>query len=414
MAYSADLDALSPDHRWAFDGNSGTDSVGGATVTLTGTLAATDICEDVSNSMATNTISNDSGVVTSGDIDSNAATRKAVCGWFAVSEVSPHPCRIYGEGDATPTFQFVMAMGNSTMLEIVDGATVKQLYGIGLVVDRPYHLMGILEGTAHGDYFKFYIDGVEQGTDTFDSASLAARTQSATFGDPSYTVGVGGDTVLLQAATVGSYNQWVSWGEKTLPTSTEIRVELFEKGATPEVTITNQAGLDALADTVRGNTPLAILVNVAGSISLTADNVTFNPLCSIHIQYNGTGTLTWTNTNGSDTSIYSTTGGGTVIIQESVSIKVTNQKASDFTPVEGSRIRLVAANGGGLAEGTVIVEGLTDVNGEVSGTFLYTSAQPYTIKCRRSTTSPYYKEAKGSGVIVATGLDTTLLMVRDE
>ena len=87
---------------------------------------------------------------------------------------------------------------------------------------------------------------------------------------------------------------------------------MFEKGATPEVTITNQAGLDALAGTVRGNTPLAVLVNVAGTISLSADNITFDPLCSIHVQYNGSGTLSWTNTNGANASIGSVTGGGAI------------------------------------------------------------------------------------------------------
>jgi len=210
-------------------------------------------------------------------------------GWFSISKVDAHPVRIYGEGDADPTFQFVMAMGNNLMLETVDTGTVRQVYGLALAIDRPYCLYGELQGDGYNDTLRLYVDGVLQQSITFGSTTLAIRG-TAEFADPAGTVGVGGDTVLLQAPVNGSYNQWASWANKTLPTATEIREELFEKGATPTTTITNQAGLDALADTVRGNTPLSILVNVSGSISLTADNVTFDPLCSIHVQYNGTGT----------------------------------------------------------------------------------------------------------------------------
>ena len=101
-------------------------------------------------------------------------------------------------------------------------------------------------------------------------------------------------------------------GANAVLTDTEIREVMFEKGAPPDVTITNQAGLDALADTVRGNAPLCIRVDAGGPLSLTADNVTFDPLASIHVQWMGTGTLNWTNSNGSNASIGSTPNGGTL------------------------------------------------------------------------------------------------------
>jgi len=313
MAYSDDIDALSPDHRWAFNGSSGTDSVGSATATMTGTVAATAISEDVSNSAQTNAIAGDRmslGSITT--IGNSAHSRKSIGGWFQISKVDAHPARIYGEGDADPTFQFIMAMGNNLMLETVDGGTSVQVYGLALAVDRPYHIYGELQGDGYNDTLRLYVDGVLQESIAFGSTTLTTRGL-AEFADPAGTVGVGGDIVLLQAPVNGSYNQWASWANKTLPTTTEIREELFEKGALPDVTITNQAGLDALADTVRGNTPLSILVNVAGNISLSADNVTFDPLCSIHVQYNGTGTLTWTNTNGANASIGSTTSTGSIV-----------------------------------------------------------------------------------------------------
>ncbi len=324
MAYSTDIDALSPDHRWAFDGSVGTDAVGSADATMTSTVASTAICEDVTNCAQTNAIAGDRMTLGSITTIGNAAhSRKAIGGWFAVSAVNPHPVRIYGEGDADPTFQFVMGFGNNLMLETVASSVVKQVYGLALAVDRAYHIYGELQGDGYSDILVLYIDGVLQQSIVFGATTLTTRG-TAEFADPAGTVGVGGDTVLLQAPVNGSYNQWASWTDKTLPTATEIREELFEKGALPTTTITNQAGLDALADTVRGNTPLSILVNVAGSISLTADNVTFDPLCSIHIQYNGTGTLDWTNSNGSNASIGSTTSTGTINFLNPYQLTLTN------------------------------------------------------------------------------------------
>ena len=78
------------------------------------------------------------------------------------------------------------------------------------------------------------------------------------------------------------------------------------------MTITNQSGLDALADTLRADAPCCIRVTGDGIINLTADNITFSPLASIHVQYTGTGILNWTNTNGANASIGSTTAGGTI------------------------------------------------------------------------------------------------------
>ena len=66
---------------------------------------------------------------------------------------------------------------------------------------------------------------------------------------------------------------------------------------------------------MRGNQPLNIRVEpVNGDIdfTLTADNITHDPLASIHVQYTGTATLTYINSNGSNASIGSTPNGGTI------------------------------------------------------------------------------------------------------
>jgi len=303
MAYSADIDALSPDHRWAFDGASGTDSVGSATATLANMSSSTAICEDVSNCALSNAISGDRielGTVTT--IGNAAHSRKAMGGWFAVSKVNAHPVRIYGEGDADPTFQFVMAMGNNLMLETVDGGTSVQVYGLALAVDRPYHLYGELQGDGYNDTLRLYVDGVLQQSIAFGSTTLAIRG-AAVFADDTGTVGVGGDTVLLQAPVNGSYNQWASWADKALPDATEVREELFEKGATPTNTISSdtlanmQTALNAISGT-HINAPLCIRIEEPAADFLFEDSFTDTDAVYLenHTPDTGTG---WTRSVGS-------------------------------------------------------------------------------------------------------------------
>ena len=83
-----------------------------------------------------------------------------------------------------------------------------------------------------------------------------------------------------------------------------------------------------------------------GNLTLNADNITHNQYASIHVQYMGTGTLTWNNTNGSDASIGSTPNGGTITFVESVPVKVTVLDASDFSEIAGARVLLEADTGG--------------------------------------------------------------------
>lgn len=264
MAYSDDINALSPDHRWAFDGNVGTDAIGTSNATMTGTLAGVALCEGVANCAQSNTIAGDRFTLpTAVDIENNTNSLKAFGGWFSIDEVSPHPCSIYSEGDAQPTYHIVLAVGNNTMFEVVDGiGDIAQAYGITMVPSRNYHLMTIFDNGT----LSFYIDGVLQSSNSLVSTTLRPRTVAGEFADPAGTVGVGGSVVLLQAPTNGSYNEWASWADTTLPTPAETRSELFEKGALPESTITTdteinmQTDLDTYASNAFANSPLCLRI----------------------------------------------------------------------------------------------------------------------------------------------------------
>lgn len=418
MTYSSDIDALNPDHRYHFDGNT-TDAIGTADASAFGGSSGSPICEGVATcyefTAASNKITLPSGVSTNAETD-----RLAIAGWFSKDSTQFVTYRIWGDTSSAPAswsgFSILAGWGGIVVFDAFRQASFSlQTYSNFLLAnDRPYHFAFFFESNTYGNSIRAYIDGVRM-TETLGEvpgASLFARTDAGA--GNYYPFLLGGEAIETITPIQGSYNQWALWvGADSVLTDTQIRETLFEKGALPDVTITDQAGLDALADTVRPNAPLCIRVDVAGSLSLTADNVVFDPLASIHVQYTGTGTLTWTNTNGSNASIGSTTGGGTIVIQEAIPITVRVKASDDLSNIEGARVYIYAAAGGPLTVGDVISTGLTDANGVYSDSLLYTTDQPYEIRARKSSAAPYYKTGLSSGTLTGVATDKTILLVGD-
>jgi hypothetical protein len=338
MAYSDDIDALNPDHRWSLSANS-TDGVGSVDGTDTSIVyTGTALCEGATNSAQTNAFTDRITFATTTNINNSAQTRKVVCGWFMVDSIQPHPCRIYGEGTNTLCYQIVMAFGNNLMLEVVDSSFTLQVYGPALVPNRAYHVCTVFEGNAYSNEIKLFVDGVEQFNASPTNrqpgtATLTARGQ-AIIADPSGTVGIGGDAVLLQAALNGHYNEWATFdGANAVLTDTEIREELFEKGALPDLTIATgtesamQTAVDAYNSTTRSNAPVCMRVNDVtggGDLYLSSPNIQFDELASVHIQWMGTGTLTWSNTESPGATIASTPNGGTVVFENPATLSLLN------------------------------------------------------------------------------------------
>ena len=348
MAYADDISALGASHLYEFDGNAN-DSIGTSNGSNSGAgFAGTAICEDAGNSMITNATS-DRVTLPSASTITGSTNRKAVAGWFMPTAVQQPPCRIYGEGTTGASFAFLLGFGNSLLYEFNTGSDVIQIFGdTGLVSNRAYHLCMIFEGNGFANECRAYLDGVKQ-TDSFATApnlaSLPSRTP-AEFGDPVGSSAVGGTSLLLVAPVNGNYNYWSFFtGASAVLTDSEVRQELFEKGALPDTTITSgsqsamQTQLTALASSVRPNKPLCIRVEAVsgnGNVTLTADNVTFDALASIHVQYMGTGTLTWVNTNGSNASIGSTPNGGTILFQTPRTLTINSL-------IAGSEVRVYQA-----------------------------------------------------------------------
>ncbi len=502
MAYSDDISNLSADHHWDFDGDS-LDQIGTANGTDT-SMAYTDtaIAKDATNCATTNAVGDRVSIPTTADIDSSTQTRWAFGGFFATTTTQEPPKSIAGRGDGTDSMRFIMFLGNTVMAEADPGGTdtICQSYGPTFLADnRVYHLFARWSGNGYDNKFDFFVDGVlmtsaEPSDREPDIASFPATTVLE-FGDPAGTVSVGGTTVILNAPVNGKYQHWCTFNDADIPTDTEIRETLFERGCLADVTISSgtesamQTSLNAYSATTRGDAPCCIeieAVSGGGDFTLDVSNITFNALASIHIRYNGTAdTLTLRNTNGSDCSITSAPFGGSIELYTEVTVKITTQDVSDFSDIQGARVLIEADTGGDLpsddsvtsitrsattatvthtahglktgakvnidganenpyngvktitvtsanaytytvsgspatpATGTitstaVILSDTTDVNGEVSLDFDYSSDQPVRGVARKGTSSPYYAEAQISATITENGLDNITLMVADE
>ena len=126
------------------------------------------------------------------------------------------------------------------------------------------------------------------------------------------------------------------------------------------------------------------------------------------------GTMTISIKDGGSTPTIRTAG-ATVNVVNAVTVKVTVRDASTGAVVEGARVYLVADVGGDLTPGDIILNALTNSSGIVQDmAFAYTNPQPVTGRARRGTGTPLYKTSPLSGIIVATGFDTTAFMVGDE
>jgi hypothetical protein len=326
MAYRDDILALTPNHLWRFEADAN-DSVGVLNGTSSGaTFGLESCCEDASATMITDSVSDNVALATSADLD-GSLDRKVICGWLRLSEIQLPPKSIYREGSTGNQFNFICWAGNSLMLEIVNSGTVIQAFSDQVLnPNRSYHIFGRVEGSAFGNRVQLYIDGINQSVTEPESAQLGATSLGSRdvgeWGEPSNPTALGNSPVALNSPVSGNYNYWASFsGASAQLSNTQIREELFEKGAIPNDVISTdtqanmQTQLDALANSVREDNPLNIRIEAfEGSLTLIADNITHNALASIHIQYMGAGHLTWVNTNGSNASIVSTPSDGTVSV----------------------------------------------------------------------------------------------------
>jgi hypothetical protein len=118
---------------------------------------------------------------------------------------------------------------------------------------------------------------------------------------------------------------------------------------------------------------------------------------------------------GGNTPTYRTAG-ATVVINNTVLVRVTVRDAGDNSLLSGVRVLLEADTGGPLAAGTDILSGTTNGSGVIEDAgFNYTSDQPVVGRARLSSSpGPYYISGTITGTITNSGFSTTVLLVSDE
>lgn len=366
MAYSDDISNLGADHHWKFNGNSN-DAIGSANGTDTSiTYITGSIAQDGAVVASMNAVGDRISIPTTTDINNSNQAIKAVGGWFWTSAIQLPFVRIYGEGDNVTSFQLVMGLGNNLTFEIRDSTNFQvQVYNdTPVATSRAYHFFMRFSDNNNNNIVDLFIDGVKmtraEPTDRQPDDALLASRGVAEFGDPAGTVGLDGTAILIVAPAqsgTSRYQHWATW-DGTEVTDTEVREELFEKGALADVTISTdteanmQTAIDAYADTLRGDSPCCIEVEAVtggGDFTLDLDNITFNSLASIHVRYNGTAdTLTIRNTNGADASIGAAPFGGSIEILTELTVKVTAKDVSDSSNIQSARVILEADTGGPL------------------------------------------------------------------
>lgn len=426
--YDALIADLSPDHWWELDGDY-TDRVGGNTmnISVVGTQNfVTPICEKNTFSSEFTSVTSAREASDSSFMNVGITFERTMGGWIQVDSVQQSLGAFYKEGGGVNNLAFLFGLGNVLMAQLADtGNDNVQAYSdFKLGVNRPYHIMFRFSYYEQVKEFRLFIDGVKQtNTDgnPLQDIDLDSHPADVVWGKPDAALEMGGTNVSFQGNQGCRYAQWVTWTRALA--ETDIRQSLFERGALPDVTISSgteaamQSSLDALANTVRPDAALAIRVEGSTSnsdIRLVANNITFDPGCSIHVQYSGPGVLTWVNGGGSNAKITSTIGGGSIVLIQSVTIDVTVRDVTDNALISGARVYLVAGAGGALPQGTVILNGVTDSNGFISASLDYSIDQPLTGRARKAGTAPFYKTSGISGTVTFEGLSLSVFMVPDD
>ncbi|MEM9067098.1 MAG: hypothetical protein AAGE52_01290 [Myxococcota bacterium] len=427
--YNEIVGALAPDHHWQLDNNYN-DSAGDRPMTTdivgTQTFVTAPICEKNTHTWQIDDVLDRRGVADTANMNLAGLTARTMGGWIQLGGIQQSLAAIYKEGGAVNNLAFLVGLGNTLVAQLADTSDDQaQAYSdFRLTAQRPYHIAFRYDYGVGTPEFRLLIDGVVQTVtdgNPLTSTDLDSHSGDINWGDPDNNLEMGGTDIAFAGPEDCQYAQWATW--RVALTDADVRNELFEKGALPTVTITAgttaamQTQLDALASTLRPDAPLAIRVQQAtdaANFELVANDVTFDPRCSIHLQYVGSGVLTWVNGGTSDASILSTPNGGTISLVETVPVTLTVRDITDSSVVQDARVLLEAAAGGPLAVGTDIISGTTDVAGQISTELRFSTDQPVTGRVRRASTGTRYKTSAISSTVTSAGLDLTVFLIRDE
>lgn len=444
LPYKTLLAQLSSDHLWTLDNDYNDTGVTGPTRDMNvgiigggGAFTANPIAEDSTHCWHMNSTTMRREITDSVNMNiTNTLDERTVCCWIQLNGTQQALGAIWKEGGGVQNLAFIIGIGNVLLAQLADVAgtrdNVQAISDIRLTPNRPYHIAMRYSQNENPSEFRLYLDGKEQAVTDGNPMTINifdSHSGDVVWNDPDANLETGGTDVAYNGQEDAYMAYFATWSDNSankgaLDKESEIRDILFRRGAIPDTIITTgtqaamQTQLDALADSEIPDWPLGIRVlnSTDGDFELVADNVTFNSRVSLQLEYRGGDTLTWVNENGSNLSVDSiyAPAGGTVVVVESVPITLTVLDIDDNTAIQDARVRVVAGSGGSATEGDVLLEGLTDINGQITANFRYSIDQPVTGVVRKGSTSTYYKSTPISATIQSTGLTTNIFMIKDE
>ena len=430
-SYSFVVESLLPDHYWAFQ-NDYVDTINASNFNSvqSGTpdfVTVPKLARGDTHSFRLNGVEHTEAPNSNYMNVGSPQTRRWMGGWIQLDSIQQELRVIYEEGAQINNIAYLIGFGNILLAQVADTGDdyVQAFSDFPLAPNRTYHIFFKFEASGFDAEFRLYIDGVLQtrtSGNPWTATDLDNHSGDIALGMSGNNLEVGGTDIAFSTAISIFYAHWATWSALSLTPTTDIRIELFEKGVAHDVLIATdteanmQIALDVYADTLRDDAPLCIKVDKVtggGDFELRADNITFHERASIQVQFIGGDTLTWVNENGSatDAAKLSTPYGGTITVVEAVPVKVTVSDINTGVVIQNARVRITADAGGDLVVDTVILEGITDALGVLTGNLDYTSDQPILGRIRK--TSPYYKTTNIIGTVSTAGFDGTVLMIPD-
>ena len=189
---------------------------------------------------------------------------------------------------------------------------------------------------------------------------------------------------------------------------------ITESSATASATTVDLENISSSSFTKGSNTNHAVELSSIGDGSMTWDNqlsgyvagATGSPITpgtsgneAIYVNV-GSGTLTINVADGAAIPSIRSAGATVNVVAGQRTFTATVKNINTSAALEGARVYVTAAAGGGLSEGTVIINKiLTNVSGQVSDTRSYGSDQPYVGSVRLASLGSYYKATTISGTI---------------
>lgn len=314
--YFTVFNGMNPDHWWRFNNDAYADSAGANPITTSvigdgGSFETTLICEQNTHSWRCDGSGARRECANSNNMNGQTETTRTMAGWIRVGSVDPALSCLYEEGGGVNNLALFLGMGNVLIASYADtGDDNAQAYSdFALEPGRDYFWSFTFDHTASTKEFRLWLDGVKQSVtigNPLTSGDLDAHSGDISFGGPGGSLEVGGTDVTFRNQLDTYYANWASWTRELTP---EELLELFERGARPQVTIASdtaanmQTAIDALADTAYGNHALTMRIEAASDgndLDLDFDNITFNSSTSAHLEWRGAGTLTVTNLNGAN------------------------------------------------------------------------------------------------------------------